>query len=327
MTLINARRLGASLLLGLSALAAAAQNFPSHLMTMVVPYPAGGPSDFLARQVQPELVRLLGQQMIVDNVGGVGGAMGMQKVLAAPADGHTMTLASPMELVLAPLSLSAVKFKPEEMRLAGVLVNTSMVLLGRKDLPASTVDELVEQARKPGAKELSYGSVGPGSLYHLVAERFTQQTGVKMLHVPYKGAAPLLTDLMGGQIDLVFMPLSGGVPALIKDGKVKAYGVASRQPHPLFPQLPTLTASKALENFEFDLWASISVPRATPEAVVERLNKTIYEALSQPELRKAYESTGNQVGKPMNPAELNRFYTAEIARYQAIAKSINLQAQ
>jgi tripartite-type tricarboxylate transporter receptor subunit TctC len=293
-----------------------------------VPYPAGGPSDFIARQIQPDLTRLFGQTIIVDNVGGVGGALGIQKVLQAPADGHTMIMASPMELILAPLGMAAVKHKPEDLRLAGLLVNTTMIMLGRKDLPANTVDELIEASKKPGAKELSYGSVGAGSMYHLVAETFSRQTGVKMLHVPYKGAAPLLTDLMGGQIDLVFMPLAGNVGSLIKEGKVKAFGVAAKQPHPLFPTLPALAASsKALSGFEFDLWAGIEVPKNTPEPVVEQINKAIAQALQNPEVRKAYESTGNEVGKPMPPAELNKLYTAEIARYQGIAKSLNLQPQ
>lgn len=234
--------LGGALLL--VAAAASAQGFPSKLITMVVPYPASGPSDFIARQIQPDLTKLLGQTIIVDNVGGVGGALGIQKVLQAPADGHTMVMASPMELILAPLGMAAVKHKPEDTRLAGLLVKATMILLGRKDLPANTVDELIEASKNPGAKELSYGSVGAGSMYHLVAETFSRQTGLKMLHVPYEGAAPLPTDLMGGQIDLVFMPLAGNVGSLIKEGKVKAYGVAAKQPHPLFPALPALTAGK-----------------------------------------------------------------------------------
>ncbi len=320
-------RAGAGALLAAAAFAAQAQGFPNRMITLVVPYPAGGPSDFVARQLQPELGKQLGQQILVDNVGGVGGAMGIQKVLQAPADGHTMVMASPMELILAPIGLAAVKHKPEDLRQAGVLVKTTMILVGRKDLPGNTVDELIEAAKKPGAKELSYGSVGAGSMYHLVAETFSRQTGVNMLHVPYKGAAPLMTDLMGGQIDLVFMPLAGNVGSLIKEGKIKAYGITAKQPHPLFPNIPTLAASKSLHNFEFDLWAGIEVPKATPEPVVAQINKAIIQSLQNPEIRKAYESTGNEVGKPMSQAELDKLYTAEIARYQGIAKSVGVQAQ
>ena len=320
-------RAGAGALLAAAALTAPAQGFPNKLVTVVVPYPAGGPSDFIARQLQPELAKQLGQQVIVDNVGGAGGALGIQKVLQLPADGHTMVMASPMELILAPLGLAAVKHKPEEMRLAGLLVKTTMIMLARKDLSANTVDELIAEAKKPGAKELTYGSVGAGSMYHLVAETFSRQTGLKMTHVPYKGAAPLLTDLMGGQIDIVFMPLAGNVGSLIKDGKIKAYGITAKQPHPLFTSIPTLTATKGLEALEFDLWAGIEVPKATPEPVVAQINKAVAQALQNAEIRKAYESTGNEVGKAMTLAELDKLYSAEIARYQGIAKALNLQPQ
>lgn len=295
--------------------------------SLIVPYPAGGPSDFVARTIQPELSRLLSQTIVVDNVGGVGGALGIQKAIQAPANGQTLVLASPMELVLTPLAVQAARNKPEDMRPVSILVSTSMVLLTRKDLSAQSVDELVEQARKPAAKPLTYGSVGAGSLYHLVAEAFTQQTGVKMVHVPYKGGAPLVSDLMGGQIDIAFMPMAGNVPSLIKEGKVKALGIASRQPHPLAPQVPTLTSTKALENFEFNLWAGLFVVRQTPDAVVERLNQAINAALQNADIRKAYEGTGNQVAQPQTPAALNQLYASETARYQALAKSINVQPQ
>jgi tripartite-type tricarboxylate transporter receptor subunit TctC len=315
------------LLCSAAMLQASAQTFPSKAVNLVVPYPAGGPSDFVARQLQPELNRLLGQPVIIENVGGVGGAIGIQKVLNAPADGYNMTLGTPMELVLAPLAMSAVKFKPDDMKLVAQLVTTTMVLITRKDLPANNVEELIAMAKKPGAKELSYGSVGPGSLYHLIGEKFAQQTGTKMLHVPYKGAAPLMTDLMGGQIDMVFIPLAGSTPAMITEGKVKALGLTTKTPHPRFPNIPALAAQKGMEGFEFDLWAGIEVPKNTPADVTARLNKAIYEALQNADIRKAYEATGNTVAKPMSPEELARVYNSETARYQAIAKSINLQPQ
>ena len=316
----------------LAALSAAAfsswaQNYPNHLLTMVVPYPAGGGSDFVARQIQPELSKQLGQQVVIENTGGVGGALGVQKVLSAPADGYQLVLGSPMELMLAPLAMNAVKYKPEDLKLAAQLVTTTMVLLTRKDLPVNNVNELIEYSKKPGNKELSYGSVGPGSLYHLVGERFTQLTKAKTLHVPYKGMAPILTDLMGSQIDMVFMPLVGNVPALIQEGKVKALGITAKQPLARFPNLEPLAANKNLEGFEFDLWAGIQVPKNTPADVVAKLNKAINDSLQNPDLRKAYEGTGNSLPKPMTPTELDKLYVSEIARYQAIAKSINLQPQ
>lgn len=313
------RTLFAGLLL--AATAVQAQN-----ATLVVPYPAGGPSDFAARTVLPDLQKALGQTFIVDNVGGVSGALGIQKALAA-ADGNTMVLASPMELVLAPLTVQAVKHKPEDLRPAAVMVSTTLVLAARKELPVNTLDELLALQKKPGAQPLTYGSAGIGSLYHLVGEVFAQQTGATMTHVPYKGTAPMVTDLVGGQIDLAFLPMAGTVPQMIKEGKVKALGVTAKQPHPLFPQVPALAAHKALDKFEFDLWAGLFVSRKVPDAAVDRLNAAVMQALQNPEVRKAYESTGNVVMKPMSGAALAAFYNAEIARYTAIARSANVQPQ
>jgi tripartite-type tricarboxylate transporter receptor subunit TctC len=316
----------ARMALAATTLAAGAAGAQS-VATLVVPYPAGGPSDFVARTVQPDLQRGLGQTVIVDNVGGVSGALGIQKVLAAAADGQTMVLASPMELVLAPLTLKTVKHKPEELRPAAVMVSTTLVLAARKDLPAATLEELIEAQRKPGAKDLTYGSAGNGTLYHLAGESFARQAGLRMTHVPYKGTAPMVTDLLGGQIDVAFLPMAGNIPAMIKEGKLKAYGVTARQPHPLFPVLPAIAAGKALDKLEFDLWAGIFVSARVPNAQLDKLNGAILQSLANPEVRKAFESTGNVVAKPMKPAELDKFYAAEIARYQAIAKALNVQPE
>jgi tripartite-type tricarboxylate transporter receptor subunit TctC len=314
------RTLFASTLLATTAVQA--QN-----ATLVVPYPAGGPSDFAARTVLPDLQKALGQTFIVDNVGGVSGALGIQKTLAAAADGNTMVLASPMELVLAPLTVQAVKHKPEDLRPAAVMVSTTLVLAARNALPAGTLDELLALQKKPGAQPLTYGSAGIGSLYHLAGEVFAQQTGAAMTHVPYKGTAPMVTDLVGGQIDIAFLPMAGPVPQMIKDGKIKALGVTAKQPHPLFPQVPALAVHKALDRFEFDLWAGLFVSRKVPDAAVDRLNAAVLQALQNPDVRKAYESTGNVVMKPMSGAALAAFYNAEIARYTAIAKAANVQPQ
>lgn len=298
--------------------------FPSKLVTVVVPYPAGGASDFVARLIQPELQKQLGQQMIVDNIGGVSGALGIQKMLGQPADGHTQVLATPMELVLAPLALSAVKFKSEDVRLAGLIAYTSVVLLARKDLPVNTLDEFFAWAK---GKEPTYGSVGIGSLYHLQGEKLAQAAGLKMVHVPYKGGGPLITDLGGGQVDIAFFPLAGPVPGMIKDGKVKVLGITQATPHPLFPDVPPMSRHKLLADFNFDLWVGIQVPKATPDAAVARINAAMNEVIKNAEVKKGMEGTGSVMAKPMTPAELDKFYVAEVARYRAVAKSINLQQQ
>lgn len=304
-----------------------AQGFPGKSMSMIVPYPAGGASDFVARKLQPDVAAALGQSMIVDNIGGAGGTIGLAKLLAAPADGHTMALGTPMELILAPLAIQGVKVKPEDFKLVAQIITTQMVLAVRPDMDVKNVDELIALARKSGDKPLSYGSVGPGSLYHLIGEKFSQSLKVPMLHVPYKGVAQVIPDLIGGQIDMAFLPLAGPIPATIADGKIKGLAVTSKTPHPLFKQLAPLAAQPGLAGMEFDLWAGIQVPRNTPDDAVNKLNKAIYASLQSPETRKALEATGNTVLSAKSAVELDSIYKSEIERYRAIAKSINLQPQ
>ncbi len=307
--------------------AVSAQPFPSKVMSMVVPYPPGGPSDVVARVVAPHIAKALGQTIIVENSSGAAGAIGVQKMLGAAPDGHTMLLGSPMELVLTPLSIAAAKYKPEDMQPLVRWGSTSMVLLARKDLPANTVDELVTLAKTPGAKELAVGTIGRGSLYHLVAERFQQLSGTKMLQVPYKGGAPLVTDLIGGQIDIVFMPLAGNVPALITGGKVKALGLAATSRHPVLSQIPLIKESKGMDDFVFGLWSGVQVSKSVPETVQNQIHNAANEALMQPEVRKAIEAQGSSPAMPSTLADLSKSYAQDIARFQAIAKSINLQPE
>ena len=164
-----------------------AQNYPNKTINLIVPYPAGGPSDFFARKVQPDAQAKLGQTMIIENVGGAGGSIGLSKVLSAPADGYTLALASPMELVLAPLAIQGVKYKPEDFKMVAQFATTNTILAVRNSLGVKTLDELLALARKNPGNPLSYGSVGPGSLYHLIGEKFTQLNKINTLHVPYKG--------------------------------------------------------------------------------------------------------------------------------------------
>lgn len=306
---------------------ASAQQFPSKVISMVVAYPAGGPSDVVARVVAPHIAKGLGQTIVIENVAGAAGAIGVQKMLSAAPDGHTVLLGSPMELVLTPLSIASAKYKPEDVQPLVRWGSTSMVLLARKDLPANTVEELVALAKTPGAKEMTFGSIGRGSLYHLVAAKFQQLSGTKMLEVPYKGGAPLVQDLIGGQIDIVFMPLAGNVPALIKGGNVKALGLAAASRHPVMNQIPLIKETKGMDDFVYGLWSGVQVSKNVPAGVQNQIHKAANEALMQPEVRKAIEAQGSTPASPATLAELATSYAQDIARYQAIAKSINLQPE
>ncbi|UUZ62044.1 tripartite tricarboxylate transporter substrate binding protein [Polaromonas sp. P1-6] len=306
---------------------ALAQTYPTKPVNLMVPYPAGGPSDAIARIFTVPLGKELGQQVIVENLGGVAGALAAQKVLAAPADGYYLFQGSPNEVILSPLANAAVKLKAEDFRLVHPVAESVMVFVARKDLPANNVDELIALARKSGDKPLTYGSVGIGSLYHLILENVQQVAGIKLTHAPYKGNAPLLQDIGGGQVDFAVLVYSAGMGALAEQGRLKVIGQLGAQRSELLKNVPAASEGKELKNFSYKIWSGLMVPKNTPESVVQRLQKAIGETLKDPSVRTQLEAQAAQVSPPMSLAESAKFFEAETARYRSIAKSINLQPQ
>ena len=318
-----------SLLTGLllCAGAALAQSWPAKPVNLMVPYPAGGPSDAVARIFFNPLGKELGQQVLVENLGGVSGALAAQKVLAAPADGYYLFQGSPNEVILSPLANAAVKLKTEDFRLVQPVADAVMVFVTRKDLPANNVDELIALARKSANKPLSYGSVGIGSLYHLILENVQATTGIKLDHVPYKGNAPLLQDIAGGQVDFAVLVYSAAMGALADQGRLKVIGQLGAQRSELLKNVPTASEGQALKNFSYKIWTGYMVPKSTPEDVVVRLHAAIGKTLQDPAVRAQLAAQTQVAAAPMTLAESARFFDTETARYRAIAKQINLQPQ
>jgi tripartite-type tricarboxylate transporter receptor subunit TctC len=318
----------ASTTIGMLALSpiALAQTFPSKQMTMIVAFPAGGPSDVLGRVVGKSMQETLGQTLIVENVVGVGGSLGVLKAANATPDGHTILAGSPLELIYTPLAVAAAKNKPEDMRMAALVGYTPIAIAVRKDLPVNTLEEFVALAKKAD-KPLSFGSTGVGSLYHLMAEKTMQIAGTKGLHAPYNGLAPYLKDLMGGVIDFAVVPLAGPVLGAIDGGQIKVLAVASSQPIARLPKLAPASATKGFEDFLFSIWIGVQASAKTPDTQVAALHKAAYAALAKPETRKSIEASGSIIAEPMSLAQLDAFYKKEAATGAAIAKSINLQAQ
>ena len=306
---------------------ALAQTYPSKPVNLMVPYPAGGPSDSIARIFTVPLGKELGQQVIVENLGGVSGALAAQKVLAAPADGYYLFQGSPNEVILSPLANAAVKLKTEDFRLVHPVADAVMVFVVRKDLPVNNVDELIALARKSGDAPLSYGSVGLGSLYHLILENVQQVAGIKLTHAPYKGNAPLLQDIGGGQVDFAVLVYSAGMGALAEQGRLKVIGQLGAQRSELLQNVPAVSEGKELKNFSYKTWSGFMVPKNTPENVVERLHKAIGATLKDPGVRSQLAAQTQVASAPMSLAESAKFFEAETARYRTIAKSINLQPQ
>lgn len=323
----KALRTAFSLLAGLAlAGSVVAQAFPSKPVSMVVAFPAGGGSDVLGRAVGKGMAEVFGQPVIVENVVGVGGALGVLKVANAQPDGYTILAGSPLELIYTPLGVAAAKNKPEDVRLAALVGYTPIAIAVRKDLPANTLEEFVALAKKSD-KPLSFGSSGIGSLYHLMAEKALQTAGAQGLHAPYNGIAPYLKDLMGGVIDFAVVPLIGPVLGAIDGGQIKVLALASSQPLPRLPKLPLASATKGFEDYQFSIWIGIEASAKTPDAQVVTLHKAAYTALGNPDIRKIIETAGSTVAEPMTLAQLDAFYKKEVAKGAAIAKSIKLEPQ
>lgn len=326
-----ARRLALTALLAsgwlLAVGSALAQSWPTKPVNLVVPYPAGGPSDAIARIFNQPLGKELGQQVLVENLGGVSGALAAQKVLGAPADGYYVFQGSPNEVILSPLANAAVKLKTEDFRLVHPVADAVMVFVVRKDLPVNSVDELIALARKSADKPLTYGSVGIGSLYHLILEQVQAQTGIKLAHVPYKGNAPLLQDIGGGQVDFAVLVYSAGMGALAEQGRLKVIGQLGAQRSDLLKNVPTAGESQSLKNFAYKIWTGFMVPKNTPEDVVVKLHAAIGKTLQEPGVRAQLAAQTQHPSAPMTLAESARFFEGETARYRAIAKQINLQPQ
>ncbi|MEY4537364.1 MAG: hypothetical protein RL171_1515, partial [Pseudomonadota bacterium] len=218
------RNAAAGLLVATSFLGAVfAQSFPNKPVTLMIPYPAGGLSDVIARTVNAPLGKALGQPVLVDNLGGASGSIAAQKVLNAPSDGYLVFQGSPNELIFAPLAISSVKYKPEDFRQIHRVGMAPMAIMARADLPANNADELVAYAIKAAkeGKSMTYASVGIGSFYHLLGEQMSKVIGVPMLHVPYKGAADVVKDMLGGQVDIFMSPYGAPQVELAKTGKIK----------------------------------------------------------------------------------------------------------
>ncbi len=315
----------AGLLIGPAA--ALAQGWPAKPVNLMVPYPAGGPSDAIARIFNTPLGKELGQQVLVESLGGVSGAMAAQKVLGAPADGYYVFQGSPNEVILSPLANAAVKLKSEDFRLVHPVADAVMVFVTRKDLGVNSVDELIALAKKSADKPLTYGSVGVGSLYHLILENVQAQTGIKLAHVPYKGNAPLLQDIGGGQVDFAVLVYSAAMGALAEQGRLKVIGQLGAQRSELLKNVPTASESQSLKNFSYKIWTGFMVPKSTPEDVVLKLHAAIGKSLQDPGVRAQLAAQTQHPAAPMTLAESAKFFEAETARYRAIAKQINLQPQ
>ena len=313
--------LGASVL-GQSALS---QTFPAKPINVIVPFPAGGAADFVARYMTKEMTNTLKQSMLVENVPGVAGALGTMKALNAPADGYTMYLGDPNALILTPLVNVNAKYKAEDFKTVAMIGEADIMLVVRKDLGVNTIDEFVALAKKSTDKPLSYCSSGIGSQYHLVSEKFNAAAGTKTLHVPYNGFPQCVQNLVGQQIDFSFLPIAGPFPGFVEQGGIKIIAVTGAKPAAKFPKAPLFKNAKGYQDFVFTAWAGLFVSNKVSDDVLATLSKSALAALETDYVKGQIAASGSTRFDLMQPKPAHEFYLREVSAYRAIAKSINLQ--
>lgn len=301
--------------------AAHAQAYPSGPVSMMVPYPAGGPSDVSARILSGPIGDSLGARVVVENLGGATGTIAASKVLNAKADGGIFFQGTQNELILPPLTNRAVRYQPDAFESLQPTTVTHLVLLVRAGLPADTMDAFLKlAAQRDASTSLTYGTVGVGSLYHLITEYLGKTVKVPFTHVPYTGTAPVIQDLSGGQIDFSIMPFQASMLEMIKGGRFKAIAVLSRNKPAVLAQVPSITETPALANFEYASYAGYYVKKGTPTEVKQALNKAIGQALEDATVIAKLEADGRNVLPRMSLEEAAAAYATEVAKYKEMIR-------
>lgn len=310
--------------LALSASMALAQ-YPSKPVSMVVPFAAGGPTDTVARQVASVMSKSLGQTVIVENAGGAGGTIGVGKVVAAPNDGHTILLMH-IGVSTAPALYRNLKHDvTKDLEPIGLVTEVPMTLIARGDFPAKDFKELITYV-KANKTKVSYANAGLGSASHLCGMLFMSAIETDLLTVPYKGTAPAMTDLLGGQVDLM-CDQTTNTTGQIKGGKVKAYGVTSNARIAALPDLPTLQES-GLKGFSVGVWHGVWAPKGTPKPVLDKLNAALQAALKDEGVKAKFADLGT-VPEPLNrqtPEALRAQVVSEIAKWGPVIKKAGVYA-
>jgi tripartite-type tricarboxylate transporter receptor subunit TctC len=316
----NALAAGAGLLVSATALA---QNFPAKPVRIVVPYAAGGPYDDVARTLGQRLTEIWGQPVIVDNRGGAGGNIGAEVAAKSAPDGYTLLLGNAGPITVNPSLFRKLPYDPQkDLAPVSMIMSGLMVLSVHPSLPAKNVKELVALARaRPG--QLNFASSGVGNLQHLGMELLQIQTGVKMNHVPYKGAAPAFVDLIAGHVDLMFANIVGTMPHL-RSGRVRAVAVSSAKRSSLLPDVPSVAETYA--GFDISTWAGIFAPAAIPKDVLSKLNADLGKVLQRPEVKERFTNQGAEV-LSSSPEELAAYVRKETAMYANVIKAAKIVAE
>jgi tripartite-type tricarboxylate transporter receptor subunit TctC len=308
---------------GAMPLVAQAQSYPVRSMTVVVPFPAGGPSDVVARIVTERMGRSLGQQLVIENIGGAGGTLGSARVAAAQPDGYTLLAGSMGSHVAAPVLTSNLKYdSARDFEPVGLTAHAPAVIVARKDFPADNLSEFVAYLKENGDKlKQAHGGIGASS--HMACLLFNQTLGIRPTPVAYRGTAPAMNDLVGGHVDFLFEQ-SVSVAEQIKAGAVKAYVVSANERLAMLPNIPS--AKEAGINYQMSIWAGIFAPKGTPKEIIAKLAAALDKSLDDPLVRNRLAELGGSIPAKheRTPVSFARLVKVEIARWSPILKAASL---
>jgi len=313
----------ATVLLAAGASSASAADWPAKPITLVVPFVAGGTTDIVARTVGQKLSESLKQPVIIDNRGGAGGTVGATIASKAPADGYTLFLATIAHSIAPGLYKHLAYDFQRDFDPVALVASTPNVLIVNEKVPARSVAELVAYIKaNPG--KVNFGSAGNGSTEHISGELFRSMTKTDIVHVPYKGGAPMMADLMGGQIQMAIETSPSAAPH-IRAGKVHALAVTTKTRSPAYPGVPTLDEA-GLKGYDMTTWFALMAPHGTPPEIVQRLNAELARAVQQADVARRFEEQGVTAGN-MKPAELAAFIGAETTKWVKVAKEAGATAE
>lgn len=313
----------AALLLACAA-GAWAQTYPVKPIRVVITYPPGGSTDVVGRALAAKLTEGLGQQVVVDNRGGAGGIIGTDIVAHATPDGYTILLGTSAGMSINPLLHKKLPYRVDhDFAPISLVVVNPQALVAYPGVPAANVAELIKLARaKPGT--INYASPGVGSPNHMGMELLKSMTGINVVHVPYKGGGPAMTELLAGQVQLLFNSIPSVLPQ-VKAGRLKALAVGSARRSPAMPDVPTV-AESGVPGFEYATWYGLFAPAGTPRAILAQLSKSTAAALQSPDLARSLAQQGSEP-HPSTPEELARFVKTEHERWSRVVKAAGMSAQ
>ena len=306
--------------LTLNTWAQSGSAYPNKPVSIIVPFTAGGSSDIGTRILAGELSKILNASFVADNVAGAGGAIGMQKLLRAAPDGYTFAYGGLSESLLIPMINKAVNYKTEDFVPVAMVGAAPVGIVTRPDFPANTIDEMIALVKKSPGK-YSIGSAGIGSFGHVMSEVIKERTGTFMVHIPYRGGAQIISDLISGQIDFAVTTLATAA-AMISSKRVKVLGVSSKERVPLVKEVGTFGESQALKGVDMLVWAALFAPPGTPDAVVQKMNQAVLQVNALPSMKALVLKLGSELPPSLSPAQTKDYLKAQRELYQVAASRI-----